>query len=99
MTEERFPGSLRRFSQALQPGSEASATKLRDNAQRFFFVVDAQYILKGQGLKIQLVRGVIVCGNRFRITVDNDRLKAQFFQRQRCVNTAVVKLNTLSDTV
>ena len=75
------------------------AAKLRDHTHRLFLVIDAQYIFQGQRLKIQLIGGIIVGRYGLRIAVDNDGLKAQLFQRHCCVYTAVVKLDTLADTV
>ena len=75
------------------------AAELGDDAHRLLLFVDAQHILQGQRLEIQLVGGVVVCGNRLRIAVYNDGLKAQLFQGDRRVDAAVVELNALSDTV
>ena len=61
--------------------------------------MDAEHIFQRQRFKIQFIRSIIIRRNRFRITVYDNRLKAQLFQRQRCMDTAVVKLNSLSNTV
>ena len=43
----------------------------------FSFSWMAQHVLQGQRLEIELIGGVVVGGNRLRVAVDDDRLKAQ----------------------
>ena len=75
------------------------SAELRDHAQRLFLLINTQYIFQCQRFEVQLVGCIIIGGNRLRITVYDDGLKSQILQRQRRVNTAVVKFDTLTDTV
>ena len=61
--------------------------------------MNAENVLKGKRLEIQLIRGVIVGGNRFGIAVDDYRLKAQLFQGKRRMNAAVVEFDALPYSV
>ena len=86
----------------LQFGSQVQrrlSAELSDDAYGFFFLINAENVLQGQRLKIQLVGGVVVRGHGLRVAVDDNRLKSQFFQGQGRVNTAVVKLDALADAV
>ena len=75
------------------------SAKLCNDAYRFLLLINAQYILQGQGLKIQFIGGIVVSGYGLRITVYDNGLKAQLLQCQRSVYAAVVKLDTLTNTV
>ena len=66
------PG-LSQFAGDVQRGL---AAELNDHAFGFFLFVDAQHIFHGQRFEIELVGGVVVGGNGFRIAVDHDRLIA-----------------------
>ena len=99
---DRGGGSKDLHAVLFQIGSKIQrslAAKLGDNAKRLFLIIYTQYIFQGQRFKIELVGSVIVCGNRFRITVDDDGLKTKLLQRQGSMYTAVVEFDTLSDTV
>ena len=73
--------------------------ELRDHADRLFLVVDAQNILDRQGFKIELVGGVVIGGNGFRVAVDDNRFKAERFQRLGGMYAAVVEFDPLTDPV
>ena len=75
------------------------STKLDDNPIRFFFLYNGHHILKTQWLKVESIRGVIVCGHRLRIAVDHNGLKSRLFQSEGGVATAIVKLNSLADAI
>ena len=75
------------------------AAVLYDNAFWFLDAHDFQHVFQGHRLKVQAVRGVVVGGDGFRVTVDHDGLVTVFAQRQRGVHAAVVKLDALADTV
>jgi len=75
------------------------AAKLNNNPVRFFFFNNMENIFFCQWFEIELVRRVIVCGNRFRVGVDHNGLHAFFFKGKRSVYTAVVKFNALADPV
>ena len=75
------------------------SAELSDYAQWFFFLVNAEYIFQGQWFKIQFIRGVIVGRHRFWITVYDNSFKSQFFQCDGSVDTAVIKLDSLTNAV
>ena len=86
----------------LQLGSQIErrlAAELRDDAQGLLFLIDAEDVFQGQRLEIQLVGRIVVCGNRLRVAVYDDGLKAQLLESESRVYAAVVKLNSLSDPV
>ncbi len=75
------------------------SAELGDDAHRLFLLINAQHIFQRQRLKIKLVRCVVIRGYRLRVAVHNDGLKAQLFQRHGSMDTAIVKLDSLPDTV
>ncbi len=58
-----------------------------------------KHVFECQRLKIQSVRGVVVGGDCFGVAVNHYRFDTYVTKREGCVNTAVVKLNTLTNTV
>ena len=56
-------------------------------------------MFKGQRLKIQTIRGVIVGADGLGVAVDHDGLIALFGQRETCVTAAIVELDPLTDAV
>ena len=79
------------------------AAELNDDAvQRAVLLLDAQdfhHVFKGQRLKVQAIRGVIVGRNRLGVAVDHDGLIARVGQRIASVAAAVVELDALADAV
>ena len=75
------------------------SAELNDNAQRFFFLINAQDIFDSQRFEIEFVRGIIISGNCFRIAVDHDGLITHVPQGKSGMNAAIIKFNTLADTV
>ena len=74
-------------------------SKLNDNAHRLFFFINLQNIFSSNRLKIKLVRSVIISRNSFRITVYDNRFVTQFFKLHSRMTAAVVKLNSLTNSV
>ena len=62
-------------------------------------LVDRPDIFKGQRLEVEAVASVVVGRDGLRIAIDHDRLVAVITQRERRMAAAVVKLNSLPDTV
>jgi len=75
------------------------AAVLDDHALRLLDTHDFQHIFQRYRLEVEAVRGVVIGGDGLRVTVDHNGLVTIFAQRQRGVDAAVVKLNTLADTV
>ena len=75
------------------------AAVLHDNPFWLLDAHDLQHIFQRNRLEVEAVGGVVVGGDCFRVTVDHNGLVTIFTQRQRGVYAAVVKLNTLADTV
>ena len=73
--------------------------ELRNYTDGLLLVVDSKYVLEGKRLEIQLIGGVVVGGYGFGVAVHDDGLKSQLLERERGVYAAVVKLNTLTDSV
>ena len=60
---------------------------------------DIQHILMGERLKVEAIRGVIIRAHGFWIAVHHDRIDRFFPKRHGCMDTAVVELDALSDTI
>src|SRR5690606_12668928 len=75
------------------------ATELYDHADGFFFVNDFKHVFQRDWFKEQTIRGVIVGGYGFRVAVDHNGFVAVFAHSESGVYTAVVKLDTLANTV
>ena len=94
-TNNRHAGCLQGTSQ-LQWGL---STILDNHPFRLLDVTDFKHILQGDRLKEQPIGSIIIRGHGFRITVDHDGLVTVFSHRQCCVHTAIIKLDTLTNTV
>ena len=75
------------------------APELNDDPFRLLQVNDLQHILEGDRLEKESVRGVVIGGDRLGIAIDHDGFVAVFTHGQCCVDTTVVKLNALPDTI
>ena len=75
------------------------ATILNNDANRLFLVNDFKHVLKCQGFEIQTIRGVIVSRNSLWVAIDHDGFITIVTQGQRGVHAAVIKFDTLADTV
>ena len=73
--------------------------ELGDDAQGLLLFVDAQHVLQGQGLEVELVRGVVVRGHGLGIAVHHDGLETQLLQGQGGMDAAIVELDALADAV
>ena len=62
-------------------------------------IVTCQFIFLQQCLYFIFAKCIIVCGNRFRITVDDDCLESKLFQGKGGMNTTIVKFDTLTNSV
>ena len=74
------------------------SAKRSNDAFRLFKVDDGHDIFRCQRLKIQFVRSRIVCGNRLRVIVDDDRLISGTFDRLHGMDSGIVKFHALTDT-
>ena len=87
---------------AFEVGGEVErglAAELDDDAVRLFLVADVEDILEGERLEEELVRGVVVGGNGFRVGVDHDGFIAEFLEGKGGVDATVVELNALADPI
>src|SRR5262249_24316774 len=50
-------------------------------------------------LEIKFVACVVICGNGLRVRVDHDGFESEFAQSERGVHAAIIKLNSLADSV
>jgi len=94
-TDNLNPGALKRHGKV----EGCLPTELDNHTIRLFVLGNIKDILKRKGLKVELVRRVVVGAYRFRIAVHHDRLISQFFQGKRGMDTAVVKFDTLPYSV
>ena len=88
-----------RFCQRHRDVQGCLAPELDDDTLRFFLLNDIQNILSGQRLKVEFVRGVIVCAHRLGVAVDHDALNPHLFQGKRGLDAAIVKFNALAYSV
>ena len=75
------------------------ATELNDYTFGLFNAHDFQHIFQSDRFKEQSIGGVVICGYSLWVTVDHNGFIAIFAHCQGSVNTAVIKLNTLTNTV
>ena len=91
------------FFQRVREFQRGLAAELNDNAVEgavvLFHAKDFHHVFKGQRFEIQTVRGVVVGRHGLGVAVDHDGLVTLIGQRETCVTAAVVKLDTLTDTV
>ena len=73
--------------------------ELHDESVGLFDLDDVHDVLERQRLEVELIRGVVVGGDRFGIAVDHDGLEADLLERERSMNAAVVELDPLPDPV
>ena len=73
--------------------------ELDDDALGLFLLHNVHDVLKGQRLKVEPVRGVIVRGHGFRVGIDHDGHDSGVAQGKGGVAAAVVKLDALTDAV
>ena len=75
------------------------AAELEDQALGLFRGHDVEHVFPGQGLEIELVRGVVVGGHGFGVGVDHDGLHPNLLQGEGGLAAAVVELDALADAV
>ena len=89
--------------QSLGESERGLSAELDDDAphraRRRLGPVHLEDVLEGQWLEVQAVCGVVVGGDGFGIAIDHHRLVAGFGQCLRCVHTAVVEFDALTDAV
>ena len=62
-------------------------------------ITDIQHIFGRERFEEQDVTGVVIGTDRFGIGIDHDRLDAEFAKRETGMAAAVIKLDSLSDTI
>ena len=75
------------------------STELHKHALRFFLIVNVENVLESERLKIKFVARVVIGGNRLRIRIDHDCFKSELPQREGSVDTAVIELNSLTNSI
>ena len=73
--------------------------ELADDALGPLLLVYREHVFDGERLEVELVRGVVVGGDRLGIAVHHDGLEAGVAKRVRGVHAAVVELDALTDAV
>ena len=74
------------------------AAERDDNALRLFDVDDIHNVFGAQRLKVESICSVEVCGNGFRVVVDDDDFIAETLERLHAMDAGIVELDTLTDT-
>ena len=75
------------------------AAILHDDAEGFLYCHDFEHILECERLEIKTVRSIVIGGNGFRVAIDHDRFETIVAQRQRRMDTTVIKLYSLADAI
>ena len=75
------------------------AAELGNGAPAFLALVNVQHVFKRERLKVELVAGVVVGGDRFRVRVDHEGLEAVLLEGKGRMHAAIVKLDALADAV
>ena len=95
-------GADDRHAVAFEVGCEVErrlAAELDDDAVRFFLIADVEHVFERERLEEELVGGVVVGGNGFRVGVHHDGLVAELLHGEGGVHAAVVELDALADSV
>jgi hypothetical protein len=64
-----------------------------------FALVDVEHVFEREGLKVELVAGVVVGGDGLGVGIDHDGLVAELAQGEAGMDAAVVELDALADAV
>jgi len=79
------------------------AAELDDDAEHLvvdvFALVDVEHVFEREGLKVELVGGIVVGGDGLGVGVDHDGLEAELAQGEAGMDAAVVELDALADAV
>ena len=75
------------------------AAELNDDALGLFNFNNFQHVLERQRLEIQAIRGVVIGRDGLGVTVDHDGLVTILTHRQGRMNTAIIELNALANSV
>ena len=73
--------------------------ELNDDAVRLLGIADVQDFFQRERLEVEAVTGVVIGRDRFGVAVHHDRLEAEFLERERCVATAIIELDSLPDSI
>ncbi len=91
------------FFEAFGEVQRGLAAELDDDAEHLvvavFALVDVEHVFEREGLKVELVAGVVVGGDGLGVGVDHDGLEAEFAQSEAGMDAAVVELDALADAV
>ena len=90
--DDLHPGLGQRYGEI----ERGLAAELDDDAVRLLLLDDVEDILPGQRFEVELVGGVVVGGNRFRIGVDHDGLHPYLLQGEGRMHAAIVELDSLA---
>ncbi len=89
-----------RLSAVLHHAPDHAARSLRDlDAPAVQSFDDVQDILEGEWLEEELITGVVVRRDRFRIRIDHHRVEAHLRRGETRLTTAVVEFDPLADAV
>src|ERR1051325_8182193 len=75
------------------------SAKLHDHTLGLLDVDDVHHVFERERLEVETIGSVVVSRDCLRVAVDHDGLEAGFMQCKRRVTAAVVKLDSLPDTV
>ena len=91
------------FFEAFGEVQRCLAAELDDDAEHLvvdvFALVDVEHVFEGEGLKVELVGGVVVGGDGLGVGIDHDGLVAELAQGEAGVDAAVIELDALTDAV
>ena len=73
--------------------------ELHDDSIGFFLVADIKNVFEGEGLEVELVRGIVVGRDGLGVGINHDRFVAEFAEGEAGVDAAVVELDALADAV
>ena len=93
-------GAENRDAVAVQESGQADGglpTERHHYANGLLHFNDVHHILRTKRLEVQPIRRVVVCGDGFRVVVDDYHVIAEFFQRPDAVHRGVIEFNSLSD--
>ena len=88
-----------RFLQCHGDIERSLSAELHNHPVWLFSVADGKHVFRRHRLEIQGISRIIVSGNRFGVRVDHNGFYAEFTQGKTRLHAAIVKFQSLPDTV
>ena len=92
-------GGLQPVQQGNRQLEGGLAAELNNHPLRLLGLDHVEHVLKGEGLEVEAIGGVVVGGDRLGVGVHHHRCEPLLLQREGGVDAAVIELDSLADPV